>query len=134
MRGLFAWAKQNQDRVIPKSAISKALNYLVSNETGLTRYLKDGHCAHSNNIAENAIRPFTVGRKNWLFINSPKGAAASAAVYSIIETCKANQINPEEYLQRLFKNAPNDPQFTQPEILDTYLPWNLMPKETNPSE
>lgn len=134
LRNLFAWAKQNQDRVIPKSAISKALNYLVSNETGLTTYLKDGHCALSNNIAENAIRPFTVGRKNWLFINSPKGAAASAAVYSIIETCKANQINPEEYLQLLFEKAPNDPQFTQPEILDTYLPWNLILKETNPSE
>ncbi|KUH57344.1 hypothetical protein AT798_00025 [Megasphaera sp. DJF_B143] len=71
MRDLFAWAKQNQDRVIPKSAISKALNYLVSNETGLLTYLKDGHCSLSNKIAENAIRPFTVGRENWLFINSP---------------------------------------------------------------
>lgn len=134
LRDLFAWAKQNQDRVIPKSAISKALNYLVSNETGLLTYLKDGHCALSNNIAENAIRPFTVGRKNWLFINSPKGAAASAAVYSIIETCKANQINPEDYLLRVFEKAPQETHFTQPEVLDTYLPWNLMTQETKLSE
>jgi hypothetical protein len=60
----------------------------------------------SNNLAENSIRPFTVGRRNWLFSGSPKGADASVAVYSIAETAKANGLNPYEYLRFIFKNLP----------------------------
>ena len=88
----------------------------------LETYLTDGKCAISNNLAENSIRPFTVGRKNWLFSGSPKGAAASARVYSIMETCKANGLNPEKYLVYLFEHMPNEAKLT-PEILDTYMPW-----------
>ena len=77
-----------------------------------------------NNIAENSIRPFTIGRKNWLFSGSPKGAKASAAVYSIIETCKANQLNPENYLLYLFQHLPNETKIPDKDVLDRYMPWN----------
>ena len=73
---------------------------------------------------ENSIRPFTIGRKNWLFSGSPKGAVASASVYSVIETAKANGLNPYKYLKFIFQDLPGV-QFGQyPEFLEDYLPWN----------
>ena len=96
---------------------------------GLTCYLQDGHCDVSNNTAENSIRPFTVGRKNWLFSNSPKGAKASAIVYSLIETAKANDLDPERYLKYLFEKLPNTANFKDAETLDQYLPLATEPQE-----
>lgn len=96
---------------------------------GLTCYLQDGHCDVSNNTAENSIRPFTVGRKNRLFSNSPKGAKASAIVYSLIETAKANDLDPERYLKYLFEKLPNTANFKDAETLDQYLPWATEPQE-----
>lgn len=96
---------------------------------GLTCYLQDGHCDVSNNTAENSIRHFTVGRKNWLFSNSPKGAKASAIVYSLIETAKANDLDPERYLKYLFEKLPNTANFKDAETLDQYLPWATEPQE-----
>ncbi len=119
----WQWAEKSRDGILPKSKLSNALNYALTNRVFLETYLNDGKCAISNNLAENSIRPFTVGRKNWLFSGSPKGAAASARVYSVIETCKANGLNPEKYLTYLFKHMPNETKLT-PEILDTYMPWN----------
>lgn len=67
-------------------------------------YLRDGNCSISNNLAERSIRPFTIGRKNWIFSGSPAGAEASAAAYSLIETCIANKVDTKEYLEYIFKN------------------------------
>ncbi len=78
----------------------------------------------SNNLAENSIRPFTVGRKNWLFAGSPAGASASATVYSIVETAKANHLNPYKYLEYLFKTLPAIPFQENSALLDPLLPWN----------
>ena len=89
-------------------------------------YLEDGRCSLSNNLAENAIRPFTLGRKNGLFSASPKGAEASAAIYSIIETAKANGLDPYLYLEYLFEHLPGLPINRRPELLDRLMPW--MPK------
>ncbi|SEH40414.1 transposase domain-containing protein, partial [Selenomonas sp. KH1T6] len=75
-------------------------------------------------ICERAIRSFTIGRKNWLFSASPKGAAASAAVYSVVETCKANDIDPFKYLVYLFERMPNMNFKIHPDELDELLPWN----------
>jgi len=69
-------------------------------------YLEDGRLRPDNNLAENAIRPFAVGQKNWLFFGSPAGAAASAALYSLIETAKANGLEPLRYLHFLFEKLP----------------------------
>ena len=72
----------------------------------LVRYLEDGRLRPDNNLAENAIRPFVVGRKNWLFSGHPNGAKASAALYSLIETAKANDLEPYAYLRYLFDKLP----------------------------
>jgi hypothetical protein len=82
----WAWVESVRGQLLPKSKLSEAVNYTQNQKEGLMNYLKDGNCSISNNLAENSIRPFTIGRKNWLFSGSPKGATASAAVYSIIET------------------------------------------------
>ena len=129
LKALFAWAENNVDKLLPKSPLATAMNYLLSNRDGLTCYLKDGHCDISNNTAENSIRPFTVGRKNWLFSNSPKGAKASAIVYSLIETAKANDLDPERYLKYFFEKLPNTANFKDAETLDQYLPWATKTQE-----
>jgi hypothetical protein len=91
---------------------------------GLMKFLIDGNITISNNLAENSIRPFTVGRRNWLFSGSPEGAAASAVVYSIVETAKANNINPYEYLRYIFKYLPGVRFIEEPEFLKDFMPWN----------
>ena len=100
----FAWL----DTVAPasKSALSSAVQYAKNEKAYLYRFLEDGNIPISNNRAENAIRPFTIGRKNWLFSASVKGAEASAMFYSIIATACANGLAPENYLSRLFSKSP----------------------------
>lgn len=89
-------------------------------------YLLDGNCAFSNTLAENSIRPFTIGRKNWLFSGSPAGAAASAGIYSLIETAKANGINPNKYMQFILSDMPGSAFMEYPEFLEDYMPWYLL--------
>ena len=88
----------------------------------MENYLLDGRCSISNNAAENGIRPFVVGRKNWLFSDTPKGADASARVYSLIETAKANGLDPFTYLSLLLKYMP-DWDHTE-EMLENMMPWS----------
>jgi hypothetical protein len=90
----------------------------------MENYLLDGRCSLSNNAAENSIRPYAVGRKNWLFADSPKGASASAAVYSIVETAKANSLNIYAYLRHLLLYMPDTDFHNHPEDLDDLLPWS----------
>lgn len=90
----------------------------------MENYLLDGRCSISNNIAENSIRPFCVGRKNWLFADTPKGAEASAAVYSIIETAKENGLNVYTYLEYLLMYMPDTDYHNYPEDLELLMPWS----------
>lgn len=87
-------------------------------------YLLDGRCSISNNLAENSIRPFTVGRKNWEFSASTKGAAASATVYSLVETAKANGLNVYKYLQYLLQYMPDVDYKNNPEEIEDLMPWS----------
>jgi len=87
----------------------------------MENYLLDGRCATSNNVAENA--PFTVGRKNWLFADTAKGATSSATVYSLIETAKANNLNVYAYLQHLLLYMPDTEWQSEPSLLDDLMPW-----------
>ena len=96
--------------------------YLINQWDRLAAYLNDGRYPVDNNAAERAIRPFTIGRKNWMFSKSPAGAKASANLYSLIETAKANDLNTYEYLQYVFKALPNAQSVEQVEAL---LPWNV---------
>ena len=100
------WLENVLPQVPPSSVTGKALSYLHNEWDKLIRYLDDGRLEIDNNAAENAIRPFVVGRKNWLFSDSVKGVTASANLYSLIETAKANGLEPYAYLRYLFTELP----------------------------
>lgn len=124
LEAFWAWVDSTKGKVLPKSKLSEALTYALNHKEEFMNYLKDGSCSISNNLAENSIRPFTLGRKNWLFSGSPKGASASAAVYSIIESAKANNLNPYKYLYFIFSQLPGVQFGQHPEFLEDYLPWS----------
>ena len=117
----FEWVEILGRSAVPKSPIGVAVNYALGERNRLMNFYLDGRCELSNNRAENSIRPFVMGRKNWLFCNSQKGAKASAVVYSIIETAKANELKPAQYLKLLFETVPN----TTTAKLDELLPWKV---------
>jgi len=100
------WLEKRQPQVPPGSTLGKAISYTLGQWERLVVYLEDGRLRPDNNLAENAIRPFVVGRKNWLFAATPAGAHASAALYSIIETARANGLEPYWYLRYLFDRLP----------------------------
>ena len=115
----FAWASKLLPSLQGKSKLREAVVYAVNQQHRLLHFLVDGRIEISNNRAERAIRPFAIGRNNWLFAFSPEGAKASAVIYSIVETAKANEIIPFKYLEFLFETLPNIP-------LEKYadcLPW-----------
>jgi transposase len=97
MTDFRAWLDRSLTQTSEASKIGKAVRYALNNWSNLTSYLKDGRIEIDNNAVENRIRPFAVGRKNWLFSGSPNGAKAGAVLYSLIETCKANGIEPYAY-------------------------------------
>lgn len=115
--------------VPPKSLLGKAIAYSLGQWLRIEAYLQNPYLTPDNNIAENAIRPFAVGRKNWLFSGSPRGAKASPTLYSLIETAKANGLNPYEYLLHVFERIP---LVKSTEDLEELLPWD-MPKNTTPA-
>lgn len=119
-KAFFAWAKtEYKKNPVPKSMFGAALTYAVRQESWLMNVFLDGRLELSNNRAERSVRPFALGRKNWLFSNTPKGADASATVYSIVETAKANGLKPFDYLKFLLERLPNNYP------ADDCLPWKL---------
>jgi hypothetical protein len=109
--------------VPPKSKTGEAITYCRNQWKNLTAFLADGRLEIDNNRSERSIKPFVVGRKNWLFANTPKGATASATIYSIIETAKENGLNTFAYLTHVFEKLPSiDP--SDPAGIDAILPWS----------
>jgi transposase len=100
------WLEKKAVQVPPSTLLGKAVSYALGEWEKLTRYLDSPHLTPDTNSVENAIRPFVVGRKNWLFSGSPRGAHASATLYSLIETAKANGLEPYRYLRFLFTKLP----------------------------
>ena len=119
------WLDKKKEQVPPKSFIGKAVNYSLNQWHRLENYIKDGNAGIDNNVAENAIRPFVIGRKNWLFSDTSEGADASALLFSLIETAKANKLEPYNYLRFLFEKLPT----TASECLPELLPINLAPQD-----
>jgi transposase len=117
-----AWLDEKQKKTLPKGLLGKAIGYALGQWPILTTFLQDGHLAIDNNKAENAIRPFVIGRKNGLFAGSSRGAQASALLYSLIETAKANGLEPWAYLNHLFEQLPIA---KTPEAIEALLPHNL---------
>ena len=109
--------------VLNGSALVKAVTYAKNQKKYMKNYLLDGKYSISKNADENTIRPFTVGRKNWLFSYTQKGVSASTAVYSITETAKANSLNVYTYLEYLFLYMPDTDLRNTPEELDMLIPW-----------
>lgn len=123
------WLNEQKSKTLPKSKLGEAIGYSLNQWDKLIAFMKDGRIAVDNNIAERAIKPFVIGRKNYLFSKSPKGAKASAMSYSIIETAKANNLNPFMYLTYLFEQLPNIDVENLDE-LDALLAWsNSIPDE-----
>jgi transposase len=122
LASLRKWLEQKQPKVVPDSLTRTAINYALNQWDHLERYCQHGQLRISNVLAENALRPFAVGRRAWLFADTPDGARASAAYFSLIETAKANGIEPSVYIKHVVANiATADTD----EALDALLPWNM---------
>ena len=121
---LKSWMEKTQPQVTAQNALGKAVNYLASNWSKLERYLEEGFLPMDNNAAERAIRPFVIGRKNWLFSDTPKGAVASAQLYSLVETAKANGQEPYAWLRHALEQLPHASTVGDYESL---VPWNCKP-------
>lgn len=120
VEGFLSWLDQQSP--IRGSRMDKAVIYIQNRRSYLSTYLGDGRCSFSNNLSENAIRPFTVGRKNWLFCDTPNGAQASAIVYTMVEMAKANGVNVYHYLTYLLEKLPDDRM--SDDELELLAPWN----------
>ncbi len=107
-----------------KNALAKAAEYTLNRVNGLKAFLNDGRIEIDNNLAENAIRPNVIGRKNWLFSVSEAGAKANAICLSIAETAKANGVGFYQYLMKLMTDLPNLDIHRNLEILNQYMPWS----------
>ncbi|AKA82791.1 Mobile element protein [Pseudomonas synxantha] len=106
--------------------LGKAVNYLGNNWSRLERYVEAGFLPiNNNNRAERAIKPFVIGRKAWLFSDTPKGAAASAQIYSLVETAKVNRQEPYTWLRHVLEKLPKAQSVEDYEAL---LPWNCSPQ------
>lgn len=102
--------------------MDKAVTYVQNRRSTAETYLEDGRCSFTNNLSENAIRPFTVGRKNWLFSSTVDGVNASAVVYTMVEMAKAHDLNIYGYLQHLLEQRPD--QSWSDEQLADLAPWS----------
>jgi transposase-like protein len=106
LESLRAWAIDLELQTLPSGKLGTALAYLLKQWPKLIRYTEDGQVAIDTNLAENAIRPFALGRRNWLFADTVSGAKASANLYSLVQTARANELEPYAYLRRLFTELP----------------------------
>jgi transposase len=102
----YNWLQSQVDSVAPKSKAGEAIRYTLDEWQKLIKYLDHYLLTPDNNLTENAIRPFVMGRKNWLFSNTPRGAESSAVLYSLIGSAKANGIEPYKYLRFIFEKIP----------------------------
>ena len=112
----------NEQTAVKGSRFEKALTYIQNRKDTISRYLDDGRCSFSNNTSERTVKDFVIGRKNWLFSDSVKGADASTVIYSIVATAKANEVNVYQYLKYLLEvQLPKD---ASNEEVDKHLPWS----------
>ena len=102
----FAWVKTVLNTMLPKGKTASGLNYSINQEKQLRVFLEDGEVPIDNSASERAIRTFCVGKKNWLFFDSIRGADSGAAIYSITETAKLNNLRPYKYLEYLLTELP----------------------------
>jgi len=125
-----AWLDKTQPRVPPKSALGLAIQYTLKQWPYLLTYCEDGRLGIDNNPVERMIKPFACGRKNWLFCGNTKGARASAGLYSLLQTCKLNSLDPYKYFRYILTKLPN---VKTQEELEALLPQNIDPDDLDTS-
>lgn len=116
----WTWASSQAPK--KGTRFEKAVDYAQNHKEQFMTYLEDGRCSFSNNLSENSIRPFTVGRKNWLFSDTPKGAEASATVYTMVEMARAHGLNIYKYLKYLMERLPGTKMTDS--ALSKLAPWD----------
>lgn len=114
----YNWISETEPKTLPQSLVGKAVTYAINQKEYLGNFLKDGRIQLSNNLAEQSVKPFVIGRSNWLFSNTPNGAVSSTIIYSVIQTAIANGLNPAKYLEYIFTRV----QYGDDII--NYLPWS----------
>lgn len=119
IEAFFDWVGTCFDKTLPQSLLGKALTYAQNQKKYLLAFLTDGRIEISNNRAKRSIKPFVIGRKNWLFCNTPGGAKSSAAIYSLIQTAIENRLNPQIYLEYVFQQI----QKSDDVGIEKLLPW-----------
>ena len=126
----FAWVHEQEPEMIVSQKTRDGLNYSINQEKYLRGFLEDGNIPIDNSATERAIRPFTIGRANWHLIDTIHGAEASAVVYSLVETAKANELKIYEYLKHLLTEIPKHMDDTSMDFLEELLPWSeKLPEE-----
>jgi post-segregation antitoxin (ccd killing protein) len=124
LRGFHRWLEENRELVAESSKLGEAIKYTMHEWRTLERYLLDWQLTPDNNACERGIRPFVMGRKNWVMSGSPAGAKSSCELYTLIETAKANKLNPAKYLTHVFEKAAT---LQASDDWSQLLPWNLAP-------
>ena len=124
---IFDRVQQLRSATIPKEPLRKAIDYTLNQRNALMRYLEDGRLKPDNNVAENAIRPLALGRKNWLFAGSERGGRAVALFYSLVQSCKACDVNPWEYFNDMLRRIMSHPINRLRELLPDQ--WQPMEKD-----
>lgn len=125
--GIFKRVEALKAQTIPSEPLRKAVDYALNQRQALYRYLEDGRLRPDNNIAENAIRPLALGRKNWLFAGSERGARATALFLGLVQSCKACQVNPWEYFNDVLRRIMAHPVTRLRELLPDQ--WKPLPKD-----
>ncbi|MGL5512291.1 MAG: IS66 family transposase, partial [Sporomusa sp.] len=120
LEAFYQWVEAYWTNTLPQSLLGKALKYAQNQQKYLLAFLSDGRIELSNNRAERSIKPFVIGRKNWLFCNTPGGAKSSAAIYSLIQTAMENGLNPQAYIEYVFKQI----QRRNDSDIGKMLPWS----------
>lgn len=130
VQSFFAWVKQHQNDVPSNSETGKGFTYCLNQEKYLMEFLSDGMLPMDNNVAEQAIRPFCIGKNNWKLIDTINGAKASAILYSLAETAKSNNLKPYEYFKYLLTEIPKHLDDYNMDFIESLLPWsNELPEE-----
>ncbi|WP_083842147.1 IS66 family transposase [Desulfosporosinus youngiae] len=124
MDAFLAWLKEMNKNAVPKTHFYEAVNYGLNQWPYFENILLDGRLELSNNLAERSLRPFTIGRKNWVTMETPRGATASAMIYSVLITARNNNLKPYNYLVYVLKQMPNTDFINHPELIEKFVPWS----------
>ena len=123
MVDFFAWCKKEKEEALPKSKYGEAINYAINQEEKAMRLFEDGRLELDNNMAERTVKPFVIGRKNWMFHDTVCGAKASCVMYSLVQMAKMNNLNVEEYINYILEECRGKNKLTKTEA-KKFLPWS----------